>query len=97
MDELEKDSVSTETVAPILQLTEQHTLAEFGSPGALVHFIERFSGNGYKELLEQSVRKAPTVHAAWMLSRLINDAVEEKAAKYMQITESVYGGEICMR
>ena len=72
---------------------ERHPLTEFGTPGSLVHFCEKFSGNGYEELLEQSVRKAPTVHTTWMLNRLINGATEEKAAEYMQIMESIHGDE----
>lgn len=51
---------------------ERHPLISSGTPGALVHYVESFYKKGYEELLEKSVRNAPTVHTVWMLNRLIN-------------------------
>jgi hypothetical protein len=51
---------------------EDHPRLDFGSPGALVHYAERFLGCGYEELLLASVARRPTGHTIWMLNRLRN-------------------------
>jgi hypothetical protein len=63
-----------EVVEPILRFMEEHPSIEFGMPGALVHFIERFYGKGYDEKLVQSVERKPTAQTVWMLNRVINGA-----------------------
>ena len=65
-----------EAVAPILRFMEDHPAVDFGTPGALVHFVERFYGKGYEGLLIESIRRKPTAHTAWMLNRLINGTQE---------------------
>jgi hypothetical protein len=61
-----------ETVEPILMFIEEHPAIDFGMPGALVHFVERFYGKGYEERLVESVNRKPTFHTVWMLNRVIN-------------------------
>jgi len=39
---------------------EEHSAIDFGTPGPLVHFMERFYGKGYEEKLIESVRRKPT-------------------------------------
>ena len=63
-----------EVVEPILRFMEEHPSIEFGMPGPLVHFIERFYGKGYDGKLIESVERKPTAHTVWMLNRLINGA-----------------------
>lgn len=60
-------------VAPILELIANHPEVDFGSPGELVHFVEKFYHQGYEDLLLESVLKSPTVHNIWMLHRCYND------------------------
>jgi hypothetical protein len=59
-------------VEPILRFMEHHSELDYGSPGALVHFVERFYKAGYEDKLLQSIRRLPTPHTIWMLNRLIN-------------------------
>ena len=61
-----------ETVEPILRFMEEHPPIDFGMPGTLVHFVERFYGKGYEEKLVESVRRKPTSVTVWMLNRVIN-------------------------
>jgi hypothetical protein len=68
--------VGLEAVVPVLRFMEDHPAVDFGSPGALVHFVERFYGKGYEDLLVESIRRKPTAHTAWMLNRLINGTKE---------------------
>ena len=59
-------------VRAILQFMEEHPSVDFGTPGPLVHFVERFFGKGYEEELLASISRHPTAHTAWMLNRIIN-------------------------
>src|SRR5882724_375014 len=61
-----------ETIEPILRFIEQNPTTDFGMPGPLVHFVERFYGKGYEEKLVESVQRKPTSLTVWMLNRVIN-------------------------
>jgi hypothetical protein len=66
------DGAGTETIEPILRFIEDHPGLDFGTPGSLVHFVERFHGMGYERKLLESIARKPTSHSVWMLNRLIN-------------------------
>lgn len=68
------ESGGIETVEPILRFVEGNPLLDFGTPGPLVHYLEGFYGNGYEELLIESIKRMPTSHTVWMLNRLIHGA-----------------------
>ena len=70
--ELEMQGVGIEAVTPLLKLIERHPMDDFGAPGAIVHFVERFYKKGYEELLVESVKRRPTMHTVWMLNRVMN-------------------------
>ena len=72
VDRWESLNVGFEAVEPILRFKEEHSSIEFGTPGALVHFVEKFYRNGYEQKLLESISRKPTSHTAWMLNRLIN-------------------------
>jgi hypothetical protein len=61
-----------ETVEPVLRFMEAHPTKDYGAPGALVHFVERFHRDGYEEKLVESVERKPTLQTVWMLNRVIN-------------------------
>ena len=61
-------------VKPILEIISQNPSVDFGSPGELVHFVEKFYKKGYEEALIESVKKTPTFHNIWMIHRCYNDA-----------------------
>ena len=71
-DRWTSDGTGVEAVEPILRFMEEHAAIEFGTPGALVHFVERFYGNGYEGKLLESVKRRPTLSTIWMLNRVIN-------------------------
>jgi hypothetical protein len=64
--------VGIETVEPILRFMEEHPDIDFGMPGPLVHFVERFHGKGYEGKLVESIERRPTPLTVWMLNRIIN-------------------------
>jgi hypothetical protein len=55
---------------------EKNPTLDFGSPGPLVHFVEKYYRNGYEPELLASVSRRPIVHTVWMLNRLINGTKE---------------------
>ena len=72
MEEMEENYNQLDSVQLLLRLMERHPLADFGSPGPIVHFVERFYKKGYEEELLLSLKRMPTLHTVWMLHRLIN-------------------------
>ena len=73
MDVMELYDQPFDLVAPILEFISEHPEVDFGSPGYLVHFVERFYHQGYEDLLMEVVGKNPTLHNIWMLHRCCND------------------------
>ena len=73
MDVMELYDQPFDLVAPILEFISEHPEVDFGSPGYLVHFVERFYHQGYEDLLMEVVGKKPILHNIWMLHRCCND------------------------
>ncbi|HZQ49750.1 MAG TPA: hypothetical protein VFB69_05540 [Candidatus Dormibacteraeota bacterium] len=79
-----------ETVEPVLRFIESHPDIDFGSPGPLVHFVERFYLGGYEEALVESVLRQPRAHTVWMLNRLINGTTDvEVRTRYIGVMKAV--------
>lgn len=78
-----------EAVEPLLMFMERHPFVDFGMPGEIVHFVETFSGNGYEDLLVQSVKRKPTLHIVWMLHRLINDPNGTRNNEFVSLMKEV--------
>ncbi len=70
---IEQLDLGVNAVETLLNLMERHPLTDFGMPGAIVHFVERFYGKGYEDILYQSIKRSPTMHTIWMLNRVCND------------------------
>lgn len=87
MEKLEEINAGLEAVTPLLQLMERHPLDDFGMPGAIVHFVERFYGNGYEALLMESVERKPTMHTVWMLNRIKNGSQDKE--QYIELMQNV--------
>lgn len=73
VDAMEAYPQPFDLVALILDFISKHPEVDFGSPGYLVHFVERFYQQGYEDLLMEAVGKRPTPHNIWMLHRCCND------------------------
>jgi hypothetical protein len=72
VDAWSSNGAGVELIEPIVGFIERHPDMDFGSPGPLVHFAERFYGNGYERTLLDSIERRPTPLTAWMLNRVIN-------------------------
>jgi hypothetical protein len=64
--------IGIESVEPVLRFMERYPTINFGAPGPLVHFVERFYASGYEERLTESIYRKPTPLTIWMLNRIIN-------------------------
>jgi hypothetical protein len=73
----QSSKLGIESVEPILRFMEEHPAINFGMPGALTHFMERFYQHGYEEKLLESISRRPTSHTVWLLTRVINGAESE--------------------
>ena len=87
MEEIEEHYNQLDSVEPLLRLMERHPLTDFGSPGPIVHFVERFYKKGYEEELLLSLKRMPTLHTVWMLNRLINRT--DQAEVYLELLNGI--------
>ena len=87
MEEIEENYNQLDSVQPLLRLMERHPLTDFGSPGPIVHFVERFYKKGYEEELLLSLKRMPTLHTVWMLNRLINGT--DQAEVYLNLLKEI--------
>ncbi len=90
MQDIESDYNEPDSIEPLLQLMERQPLADFGSPGPIVHFVERFYKKGYEEKLISSLKRMPALQTVWMLNRIINgtDNPEAYLSLLKQISEN---------
>ncbi len=70
---IEESDLGLNAVEPLIKLMERYPLADFGVPGAIVHFVEKYYGKGYEDILYQSVKRSPSMYTIWMLNRICND------------------------
>lgn len=89
VDTWENAAAGPEAVAPVLRFMEAHADWDLGSPGPLVHFVERFLGRGYEDELVASIERTPTPHTSWMLNRLINGELDpQRKARLLGVMEA---------
>lgn len=91
MEDIEENYDRSNSVKPLLLLMERHPLTDFGSPGPIVHFVERFYKKGYEEELVDSLKRMPTLHTVWMLRRIINATVDSEV--YLNLLKQISENE----
>ncbi len=86
---LEED-IGLDAVESILAIMETHVGIDYGMPGPLVHYVEKYYNNGYEKLLIESVSRSPTKHTIWMLNRLINGTKDyDLYQSYIKVLKAV--------
>ncbi len=72
------EDIATEpaTMAAIFAYFERYSNADLGSPGPLVHFIEKAFPHYVEELLS-SLNRRPVAYSLWMANRILNAQIEE--------------------
>lgn len=74
---IEKLDCAEDVIPDVFAFMEEHPDVDIGSPGPLVHFVERF----YPICLEQlvaSLGRQPTQSTLWMLNRILNSKLSSE-------------------
>ena len=87
IEELEQLDLGLSSVESLLGFMEKHPFTDFGMPGEIVHYMERFYRHGYEELLVKSIERCPTIHTLFMMNRLINGGGDREY--YMELLKEV--------
>jgi len=83
LDDAASVTADTETFVEAFRFMERNATADLGSPGPLVHFLERHYPRYVGELVE-SVRRHATTHALWMVNRALNGTPDQDARSRLQ-------------
>jgi hypothetical protein len=86
----ERSRVGTEALAPIFEFIERNPDLDYGAPGELVRFLERFRERGYEAALLQSLNRKPNTITLSMLNALLDgerDASREMA--YLSLMRAI--------
>ena len=75
-EEIDNEKYVEKVIPNIFEFMERNPLADIGSPGPLVHLVEKFYPN-YVEELKASIARKPTIHTIWMLNRILNSNLSE--------------------
>lgn len=86
---ISKEDDSIDYVDNLLLFMEENPDIDYGMPGPIVHYMERFYLKGYEDLLYKSVKRKPTIHTLWMLNRIINSPKLVDKSKYIDLLASV--------
>ncbi|RKM58590.1 hypothetical protein D6856_12615 [Butyrivibrio sp. XB500-5] len=73
----------------IFSLMENNPNLDYGMPGPVVHFMEKYYKKGYEKELLLSIKRKPIIHTIWMLNRILNDSNLENREIYMHEMENV--------
>lgn len=94
----EVESVLTEMddalIEPLFRLFERYPLFNFGNPGRIVHYLEKFDNNTYAPLLYASIRRVPTEYNIWMLNRFLNSLDTSEKSEGIVILEETLKKDI---
>ena len=89
LDKVIQEDDSIEYVDALLKYMEENPLIEYGMPGPVVHFAERYYQKGYEQLLFDSLSNKPTQHTLWMLNRIINSPTLVDKEKYITLLRDI--------
>lgn len=74
-------------IETLLKLFERFPFFNFGNPGNIVRYLERFANEVYVPLLYDSVRREPTQYNVWMVNRYLNTLEYTEKAEGIMILE----------
>lgn len=87
-DEIETIEHPFDFVEPIFLLLEKSPNIDFGGPGPIGSFLEKFYRNGYEDKLLQSLERKPTQYTVYLLSRCCNNSSDPNKEKYIALIRS---------
>lgn len=81
-------------IEPLFELLERFPFFNFGNPGNIVRYLERFGNEVYVPLLYDSVRREPTEYNVWMVNRYLNTLDSSEKAEGIMILEEALQKDI---
>ena len=83
LEEVKAAHLSKDMLVPLLRVLENNPSYHFGTPGTIVHTIEKIyiidkEDEEYFNLLIQSAERVPTEYNLWLMNRIMN-TFEEKS------------------
>ena len=88
-DELEQCETPFDAVRPILELIESSPNIDFGGPGPLGSFMEKFYHEGYEEELVASLKRKPTEYTIALMFRIIADKKNPNLSEYKHLLKTL--------
>ncbi len=85
LEKIDKVENSNYTVKPLIKIIQENPEFDFGNPGEIVFFLEKYDEEKYDKILVESVMEKPTEHTIFMMNRIINGASEEKKSEYIEL------------
>lgn len=83
IDEIDQLPQPGSMLSTLFRTIERLVDVDTGSPGPIVHTIERIGG--YEQLLIESIQRKPTPLTAWMVNRILN-ATHEQSVREQWLT-----------
>ena len=74
-----------QAIPALFAIMERMPVTEMGTPGPLVHTLERMRGH-YEQELAESVKRQPARLSVWMVNRILNGARDsEQRQRYLDL------------
>ena len=89
LEKISREENAFSYVKEILEIMEANPDLDYGIPGPVVHFMEKYYKHGYESLLLESVKKCPTRQTLWMINRIINDPLLTDRGQYVEVLTEV--------
>ncbi|NQD38439.1 hypothetical protein HPT27_15565 [Permianibacter sp. IMCC34836] len=71
-----------QTASAIFEYMERYSTNDLGSPGPLVHFLEK-AFPSYTPQLVASIRRRPVFYTLWMANRILNAKIDVNTRKLL--------------
>ena len=88
-DELEQCETPFDAVRPILELIESSPNIDFGGPGPLGSFMEKFYHEGYEEELVAQLKRKPNEYTIALMFRIIADKKNPNLSEYKHLLKTL--------
>lgn len=85
LDEMYNNETGEECVEFLINFMSDNPNIDYGMPGPIVHFIEKYPIEYYLEFLLKAIAKKPNDTLLWMLNRITNVADNINREKYIDV------------
>ena len=85
LDEMYNNGIGKEYVEFLINFMSDNPDIDYGMPGPIVHFIEKYPIEYYLGFLLKAIEKKPNDTLLWMLNRITNVADKINKEKYIDV------------